>query len=135
MNQILKLSVVFSLIISAAACTRIETGEVGLRVDASKQIQGTELLPGSFNQTMIGDVLTFPTRDVVASLENKNPMTSDNSSLQDFDMNIIYTINPSSVSDLWTTKSKSFHAYDGRSGDWFLQRESSVRVGETPQHV
>ena len=120
MNQILKLSVVFSLMLSAAACTRIETGEVGLRVDASKQIQGTELMPGSFNQTLIGDVLTFPTRDVVAGLENKNPMTSDNSSLQDFDMNVIYTINPSSVSDLWTAKSKSFHAYDSHSGDWFL---------------
>lgn len=115
---------VFSMVVASvvilSGCTRIETGEVGLRVDASKQIQGTELLPGSFNQTMIGDVLTFPVRDIVMTLENKTPMTSDNSSLQDFDMNVIYTINPSSVSDLWSTKSRSFHMYGERSGDWYL---------------
>ena len=103
-----------------AGCQRIETGEVGLRIDASKQVQGTELLPGSFNQTIIGDVLTFPVRDIVMALENKTPMTSDNSSLQDFDMNVIYTINPSSVSDLWSTKSRSFHFYGERSHDWYL---------------
>ncbi len=107
-------------VVVLSGCTRIETGEVGLRVDASKQIQGTELLPGSFNQTMVGDVLTFPVRDIVMTLENKTPMTSDNSSLQDFDMNVIYTINPSSVSDLWSTKSRSFHLYGNSSGDWYL---------------
>ena len=46
--------------LALAGCTRIETGEVGLRVGIDKQISGTELLPGSFNQTLVGDVLTFP---------------------------------------------------------------------------
>lgn len=114
------LAVAVASVVVLSGCTRVETGEVGLRVDASKQIQGTELLPGSFNQTMIGDVLTFPVRDIVMTLENKTPMTSDNSSLQDFDMNVIYTINPSSVSDLWSTKSRSFHLYGQNSGDWYL---------------
>ena len=41
-------------------CTRIETGEVGLRVGFDKQVQSNELVAGSFNQTVIGDVLTFP---------------------------------------------------------------------------
>ena len=48
----------------ATGCTRIETGEVGVRVGFDRQIQPGELLPGSFNQTMIGDVLTFPIKDV-----------------------------------------------------------------------
>ncbi len=38
----------------------IETGEVGVRVGFDKQVQQGELLPGSFNQVLIGDVLTFP---------------------------------------------------------------------------
>lgn len=102
------------------ACTRIETGEVGLRVGVDKQISGAELLPGSFNQTLFGDVLTFPVRDIAVVLENKNPLTADNSTLKDFDMTLVYSVNPSSVSDLWTTKSRSFHTYDSGAKDWYL---------------
>jgi regulator of protease activity HflC (stomatin/prohibitin superfamily) len=103
-----------------AACTRIETGEVGLRVGIDKQISGTELVPGSFNQTLVGEVLTFPVRDIAVQLDNKNPLTSDNSTLKDFDLTMVYSISPSSVSDLWTTKSRSFHAFDREAKDWVL---------------
>ncbi len=109
---------VASLAVLATGCTRIETGEVGLRVNASKQIEGNELLPGSFNQTIIGSVLTFPVRDIVVQMDNRNPMTADNSSLADFDFNVIYTLDQAAVSDLWANKSRSFHAYS--QGDWYL---------------
>lgn len=114
-----KLVILALLAVLATGCTRIETGEVGLRINASKQIEGNELLPGSFNQTLVGNVLTFPVRDIVMGIDNKTPMTSDNSSLSDFDFNVIYTINQSSVSDLWANKSRSFHHYD-KNGDWLL---------------
>ncbi len=103
-----------------SACTRIETGEVGLRIGLDKQTSGAELLPGSFNQTLIGEVLTFPVRDIAVQLDNKNPLTSDNSTLKDFDLTMVYSIAPSSVSDLWTTKSRSFHAFDRDAKDWIL---------------
>lgn len=116
--------VALALLLSCAAlmtaCSRIETGEVGLRVGLDKQISGTELLPGSFNQTLIGDVLTFPVRDIAVTLDNKNPLTADNSTLKDFDLTLVYSISPSSVSDLWTTKSRSFHAYNADERDWVL---------------
>lgn len=96
----------------AVGCTRIETGEVGVRLNASKQIEGNELLPGSWNQTIIGDVLTFPVKDIAVSLENKTPMTADNSALQDFDITVVYGISQSAVAELYSTKSKSFHAND-----------------------
>lgn len=99
-------------------CTRIETGEVGVRVNASKQIEGTELMPGSWNQVLIGDVLTFPVKDVTLSLENKTPLTADNSALADFDVNVVYNITPTSVSELYSTKARSFHATEG--GDIYL---------------
>lgn len=102
-----------------SGCTRIETGEVGLRVNASRQVEGTELQPGSWNQTIIGDVLTFSVKDIPIVLDNKQPLTSDNSALADMDVTSIYAINPSSVSDLWGNKSKAFHS-SSKDGDVLL---------------
>lgn len=109
-----------SLAVLASGCTRITTGEVGVRVNASREVQSGELMPGSWNQTLVGDVLTFPVKDIQVALENKTPMTSDNSALADFDITVVYAINPSSVSELYTTKSRSFHAVDEKEGDIFL---------------
>lgn len=120
MNSIFKISAIVLAVSTLQACTRIESGEVGVRIDASKQISGSELLPGTWNQTLIGDVLTFPVRDIAVNLENKTPLTADNSALSDFDVTIVYSINPSSVSELYTTKSKSFHAYDAKTQDTLL---------------
>lgn len=107
-----------ALTIAASGCTRITTGEVGVRVDASKQVLAGELPPGSWNQTIVGDVLTFPVKDIAINLENKSPMTADNSALDDFDVSVVYNINPASVSELYTKKSKSFHVYE--NGDIYL---------------
>lgn len=106
-----------SLVVSG--CTRIETGEVGVRVDMSKQIQTNELLAGSWNQTMFGDVLTFPIKDITVSVENKTPLTSDNSALADFDVTVVYGISPSSVAELYSKKARSFHVVD-ETGDILL---------------
>ena len=46
-----------ALVVTSAGCTRIETGEVGLRINFDKTTDPTERLPGSFNQTIIGDRL------------------------------------------------------------------------------
>jgi len=106
---------VFTLGILAAAvlatgCTRIETGEVGVRVGFDKQVQPGELLPGSFNQVIIGDVLTFPVKDVNVTLNDMTPVAKDNSTMKDFDAVVVYNINPQQVAELYSTKNKSFHA-------------------------
>jgi len=106
---------IFTLFILAAAvlatgCTRIETGEVGVRIGFDKQIQSGELLPGSFNQSIIGEVLTFPIKDVNVSLVDMTPVAKDNSTMKDFDAVVVYNINPQQVSELYATKNKSFHA-------------------------
>lgn len=113
-------SVILALMVAVASvgCTRIETGEVGVRVNASKQIEGSELPPGSWNQTLVGSVLTFPTKDISVTLENKTPMTADNSALADFDITVVYGLNPTSVAELYSTKSRSFHSE--HKGDIFL---------------
>lgn len=107
-------------------CTRIESGTVGLRVDMSRQIQGTELQPGSWNQTLIGSVLEFQVRSIPTGWENLTPQTADNSTLKDFDVNIVYEVNPTSVSDLWTNQSRSFHTFE--HGDYMLMRNYMSQV-------
>jgi hypothetical protein len=102
----------------ATGCTRIETGEVGLRRGFDKQVSGQELLPGSFNQTLVGEVLTFPIKDVTVKVEDMTPLAKDNSTMKDFDAIVVYNINQANVSDLYNTKNRSFHAV--HNGDVYL---------------
>jgi regulator of protease activity HflC (stomatin/prohibitin superfamily) len=109
MKRILTLSVLAAAVL-ATGCTRIETGEVGVRVGFDKQVQSGELLPGSFNQTIIGEVLTFPVKDVNVQLNDMTPVAKDNSTMKDFDAVVVYNINPQQVAELYSTKNKAFHA-------------------------
>jgi regulator of protease activity HflC (stomatin/prohibitin superfamily) len=101
---------------------RIETGEVGLRIHFDKTTDATELLPGSFNQTLIGSVLTFKVQDVAVAVDNMTPLASDNSTVKDFDMTVVYSVNPAAVSELWTTKNKTFHGLTERGDDILLMQ-------------
>ena len=109
MKRIFTLGVLAAAVVFAG-CTRIETGEVGVRVGFDKQVKPGELQPGSFNQTLVGDVLTFPIKDVSVAVDNMTPLAKDNSTMKDVDMTVIYSINPNQVSELYTTKNRSFHA-------------------------
>jgi regulator of protease activity HflC (stomatin/prohibitin superfamily) len=109
MKRIFTLAVLAAAVL-ATGCTRIETGEVGVRVGFDKQVQPGELLPGSFNQVLIGDVLTFPIKDVNVTLENMTPVAKDNSTMKDLDAVVVYNINPQQVSELYATKNRAFHA-------------------------
>jgi regulator of protease activity HflC (stomatin/prohibitin superfamily) len=110
MNRAIKLSIVAAAVALTSACTRIETGEVGVRVGFDKQVQSGELLPGSFNQVLIGDVLTFPIKDVNVTLNDMTPVAKDNSTMKDLDAVVVYNINPQQVAELYSTKNRAFHA-------------------------
>lgn len=110
MKSVLKVTAIVAALAVVTGCTRIETGEVGVRIGFDKQVQSGELLPGSFNQTVIGNVLTFPIKDVNVTLENMTPVAKDNSTMKDFDAVVVYNINPQHVSELYATKNKAFHA-------------------------
>ncbi len=110
MKTSMKLVALAAAIAILPACTRIETGEVGVRVGFDKQVKPGELLPGSFNQTIIGDVLTFPVKDVNVVLNDMTPVAKDNSTMKDLDAVIVYNINPQQVAELYSTKNRAFHA-------------------------
>ncbi|MDP3654566.1 MAG: SPFH domain-containing protein [Rhodoferax sp.] len=106
----------------ATGCTRIETGEVGLRINFDKTTDPTERLPGSFNQTLIGGIVTFKIQDVAVAVDNMTPLASDNSTIKDFDMTVVYNVNPAAVSELWTTKNKTFHGLSEKGDDILLMQ-------------
>jgi regulator of protease activity HflC (stomatin/prohibitin superfamily) len=110
MKSVLKISALVAAAVVATGCTRIETGEVGVRVGFDKQVKSGELLPGSFNQVLIGDVLTFPVKDVNVVLNDMTPVAKDNSTMKDMDAVVVYNVNPQQVAELYSTKNKSFHA-------------------------
>ena len=128
MNRIAKIAVLAGLMAMTAACTRIETGEVGVRRDMYKQIETTELQPGSLNQTMIGDVLTFPTKDVQVDVSDLTPLAADNSTVADFDMSVIYSINPTSAAEIYIEKNRGFHA-ETEEGDTLLMYNYIRQLG------
>ena len=118
MKTLVKLTALALAISTTVACTRIETGEVGVRVGFDKQIQPGELLPGSFNQTIVGNVLTFPVKDVNVVLNDMTPVAKDNSTMKDVDAVIVYNINQAQVAELYSQKNRSFHA--AKDGDVYL---------------
>jgi hypothetical protein len=128
MNRIAKIAVLAGLMATTAACTRIETGEVGVRRSFDKTIETTELQPGSINQTIFGEVLTFPTKDVQVDVADLTPLASDNSTVADFDMSVIYSINPTSVAELYIEKNRGFHA-ENEDGDTLLMYNYVRQLG------
>jgi regulator of protease activity HflC (stomatin/prohibitin superfamily) len=128
MKNLTKVVLLAGLMATTAACTRIETGEVGVRRSFDKTIETTELLPGSVNQTMFGDVMTFPTKDVQVDVVDLTPLASDNSTVADFDMSVIYSINPGSVAELYIGKNRGFHA-DTEEGDTLLMYNYIRQLG------
>ena len=128
MKNVTKAVLLAGLMATTAACTRIETGEVGVRRSFDKTIETTELMPGSVNQTMFGDVMTFPTKDVQVDVTDLTPLASDNSTVADFDMAVIYSINPGSVAELYIEKNRGFHA-DTEEGDTLLMYNYIRQLG------
>jgi len=119
MNRFAKVAVLAGLMASASACTRIETGEVGVRRSFDKTIETAELMPGTVNQTIFGDVMTFPTKDVQVDVVDMTPLASDNSTIKDFDLSVVYSINPGSVAEIYIEKNRGFHA-ETEEGDTLL---------------
>ena len=117
MKRLMTLGILVGAVLMTG-CTRIETGEVGLRVGFDKQVKNEELLPGSFNQVLIGDVLTFPIKEVAVKVDDITPQAKDNSTMKDFDLTVIYNINQSQVAEIYNSKNKSFHAR--HDGDTYL---------------
>jgi regulator of protease activity HflC (stomatin/prohibitin superfamily) len=121
-----KVLAMIAMALAFTGCTRIDTGEVGLRKHWDKSIDTTELPASSVNQTLVGEVLTFPVREINAEVKDLRPQTVENVTMDDFDLTVVYNINPSSVSDLYVNKAKSFNGVNEK-GETLLM-ESYVQT-------
>jgi hypothetical protein len=66
-------------------------------------------------------VLDFKVQDVAVSVDNMTPLASDNATVKDFDMTVVDNVNPTAVSELWTTKNRTFHGFSDGGDDESLK--------------
>lgn len=114
-------------ITALSGCTRVAQGEVGLRVNWDKTIEESERPAGSVNQTMVGSILKFPIREINAEVKDLRPQTVENVTMDDFDLTVVYNITPSSVSDLYINKARSFHGVN-EEGEPLLMQNYLITV-------
>ncbi len=84
----------------AAACGRIETGEVGVRVDFNRKVELQELQPG-FYVNPLSSVDHYSVKEIEIPIENMTPKAKDNLSIRDLDLSVFYRVEPSKVADLY----------------------------------
>ncbi len=107
---------VFALILLAVlprGCTRVETGEVGLRKTFTGTVEMVPLGPG-FHQSIVGQVLIFSAREVLVPVKDLHPVTADKLPMEDVDVQFTYKVNPGSIPALYTRYSASYHVQGDR---------------------
>ncbi len=105
-------TIIAAIIASAlAGCTRIETGEVGLRKDFSGAVQSDPLSVG-FHQSIVGHVLVFSSREVLVPLTGLKPITADKLPMEDVDIQFTYRVEPASIPHLYVKYGQSYHVND-----------------------
>ena len=81
------------------ACGAIQTGEVGVRTTFTGKVVEQEIGQGFYTH-ITSDVREFSTKEIAIELFDMQPKAGDNLTLDDLDIEVYYTINPSSVVDM-----------------------------------
>lgn len=107
-KRVLTLLSILTIAPMATGCLKIvEDGEVGLR-QRWGSIDPKELGTGA-HTTFTSDVLVFSARENIFTVQDLNPQTKNNTIMKDFDVDINYSVEPSSVAELYVRSSKSYH--------------------------
>lgn len=105
---------VLPLVLALAACSSVETGQVGVRTTFTGEVEQQEIQQGFYTH-FTSDVRKFSVKQIPVVLSDLKPKASDNLRLQDFDVTVYYAVNPASVAEL-VIKYNSSTAYDTESG-------------------
>jgi regulator of protease activity HflC (stomatin/prohibitin superfamily) len=95
-----------------AACTRVETGEVGLRTDFNGAVESEPVGTG-YHQSLVGTVLIFSAREVLVPVKGLHPVTADKLPMEDVDIQFTYHVNPAAIPTLYTKYSASYNVEEG----------------------
>jgi regulator of protease activity HflC (stomatin/prohibitin superfamily) len=101
------------LVVLPRSCTRVETGEVGLRKTFTGTVEMEPLSPG-FHQSLVGQVLIFSAREVLVPVKDLHPVTADKLPMEDVDVQFTYQVNPRSIPLLYTKYSATYHVEHDR---------------------
>jgi hypothetical protein len=66
------LAAIVSLMLVLSCTVRVETGTVGLRINFNNELEPIELLPGSWNQKIVGNIIVFPVKEVAGYARNRH---------------------------------------------------------------
>ena len=96
----MKKSLTLALIaLTLSACGAIQTGEVGVRTTFTGKVVPQEIDQGFYTH-LTSKVHEFSTKEIAIELFNMQPKAGDNLTLDDLDIEVYYTIEPSSVVDM-----------------------------------
>lgn len=104
---------------SSCGCSRIDTGEVGLRKAWDGKIQSDVLAPG-FHQTWVGEIIVFAAKEILLAEENLTPASKDKSTLKDFDVTFTYLVDTKETFYLYTKYSETVNLHAPKSNETFL---------------
>lgn len=82
----------------AAACSQIDTGNVGVASTLGK-VNLEELPPGVY-QTFTQSIREVSAKEHTLPLDNLTPKTKDNITMKDVDLDVRYMVNPTKIADL-----------------------------------
>lgn len=90
----------FALIaLMLSGCGAIQTGEVGVRTTFTGKVVQEEISQGFYTH-LTSEVREFSTKEIAIELFDMKPKAGDNLTLDDLDIEVYYTIEPSSVVDM-----------------------------------
>lgn len=116
--KILKLLGAGILAISLAACSSVETGEVGVRTSFSGKVKMEELGQG-FYAHIFSDLDVYTIKETTVELMDMQPKAKDNLTLDDLDIEVYYTMVPNQVADMKVKYAGRDRKGDGLGGVWF----------------
>lgn len=115
---------------SLAACTQIDTGNIGVESTLG-QVKKETMPPGVY-MTVFKRVTEISAKELRLSLDDMKPQTKDKITLADLDVDIFYQIDPAKAADImtrWPGDLSEFKGEDGhRVGNGYVTRQAREAV-------
>lgn len=110
-------AIVAAALLSLGSCTTVDTGNVGVS-SSFGQVDMNEIPAGfTMKMPMFETVNHFNVRETTIDLNDLTPKARDNLSLQDMDVSVLYTVEPSRVAEILTQFSGQ-SLYNEELGVW-----------------
>lgn len=96
----MKKILLLSMVVFLAACTRIESGQVGVERSWSGEFK-KDGVPVGMHTTLFSTIYPFSSREINIELSDMKPTTKNNSSiLEDLDFEVQYSVNPAKIPEV-----------------------------------